>query len=148
MTCLLALSLLDSRHTEFMDFLRITGFVPLAELSCLYVREMIGLCNELDDEAVWYVAVDDEGNPDMNIAYDLPTQLAGRLGTVIKEVRQQHNTSKVGILIYDLGTNKTEKHEKLELSQIERILSEWYAMGAPVCTVYHEFLRPETVENG
>lgn len=105
-----------------------------------YGKESLSKALEFNSNAQWFIAIDEEIQSDIDLAYKIPTSLkTGKLRTAIDFAKPI--ASKVLILIYDLGTSKEESIKGLQLSELNQTLEKWYAMGAPNKTVYHEFLN-------
>ena len=103
-----------------------------------YGKEALSKALELNSNAQWFIAIDEEAQSDIDLAYEIPTSLkSGKLGTAIDLAKPI--ARKVLILIYDLGTSEEESYKGLQLSELGQTLEKWYAIGAPNKTVYHEF---------
>jgi hypothetical protein len=142
MSCLFAIGLHQTgRLAAVQSRLKELGFLPSNDVTHDYAQRVTSVGEGLSPNTIWFLATDVDESPDFSIAYDLPGALAGRLGTVLQEVLEQPGAFEIEILIYDLGTNNVQKYDRLPLEQIERMLRDWYSIGAPTCTVYHKFVR-------
>ncbi|TAN84045.1 MAG: hypothetical protein EYR95_18130 [Phormidium sp. SL48-SHIP] len=104
-----------------------------------YGKEALAKAAKLNADAEWFLAVDDTGESDVDIAYSIPESIKdGKLGEAIEQLRP--DAGKLLVLMYDLGTSEEETHLGLKFSELRQTLENWYAMGAPNGTVYHEFL--------
>lgn len=140
MSCLLAIGF-QPNEIEFglRPVLNAQAFLPLEQLSHEYARELTGKAKRLNPETQWFMAVDQQGAPDFEIAYDLSTALNARLGAIIKAFEQTSTTATLELFFYDLGTNEMRKCEEITASEMRQTLFKLYEKGAPVGSVYHRF---------
>ena len=142
MSCLLAIGFQPNKF-EFglRPILNAQAFLPMEQLPHEYARELAGKAQGLNPETQWFMAVDQQGAPDFDIAYDLPTALHGRLGAVIKAFEQTTTMTVLELFFYDLGTNEMKSCDEVTTDEMRQTLSKLYEKGAPVGSVYHKFNR-------
>lgn len=142
MSCLLAIGFRPN-EIEFglRPILNAHAFLPVEQLLHEYAGELAGKAKGLNPETQWFMAVDQQGAPDFDIAYDLPTALHGRLGAVIKAFEQTTTTTTLELFFYDLGTNDMKRCDEVTTGEMRQTLSKLYEKGAPVGSVCHRFKR-------
>jgi len=143
MSCLFAIGFQPSQSFDLglRPILNALAFSPVDQSSHDYVQELAAKGKELSPQTQWFIAVDSQGLPDFEIAYDLPAALKGRLGVILNAVEQTMTTTTCEILFYDLGTSEMNRYDGLGMRDMKQTLFDWYEKGSPVGSVYHKFTR-------
>jgi hypothetical protein len=143
MSCLFAIGLQPpDAASPAIDFVcRAQRFLPVEEVTDHYAGQLAIVARDFSSNTKWFLAIDVDGLPDLDIAYDIPAALGDRLGVVITAFQSDDNVSAIDLLIYDLGSNRERIYDKLTMREMKQTLLKWYELGAPDCTVYHKFIR-------
>lgn len=146
MSCLLAIGLQPNDNGELglRRVLDAQAFQPVDQTAHEYAKELAAKAKEFNPNSQWFIAVDQQGGPDFEIAYDLPNALNRRLGAIIGAFEQSPTTTTLEFFFYDLGTNDTRKCDEATTSELKHTLFKLYEKGAPVGSVYHKFNKPMT----
>jgi hypothetical protein len=146
MSCLLVIGFQPNANGELglRRVLNAQAFQPVDQTVHEYAKELAAKAKNLNPKSQWFIAVDQQGQPDFEIAYDLPNALNGRLGGIIGAFEQSPATTTLELFFYDLGTNETRSCGEAAASELRRTLSKLYEKGAPVGSVYHKFSKAMT----
>jgi len=146
MSCLLAIGFQPNDNAELglRRVLNAQAFQPVGQTDHEYVKELAAKAKDFNPKSQWFIAVDRQGGPDFEIAYDLPNALNVRVGAIIGAFEQSLTTTTLEFFFYDLGTNDTRKCDEATTSELKQTLFKLYEKGAPVGSVYHKFTKPMT----
>ena len=148
MSCLIAIGFQPNENVEIglRRVLNAQAFLPVDQAAHEYAKELAAKSKEFNPKSQWFIAVDQQGEPDFEIAYDLPSAMDRRLGAIIEAFEQSPTTTTLELCFYDMGTNETRTCDEATTSELRRTLLDLYEKGAPVGSVYHKFTKGHDVK--
>ncbi len=118
------------------------GFSPAEHLENDFIIESQNVLKSYNYDLDWYYALDLQDSPDLDIIYEIPKEIdKGRLRNIVEIIVNNKIITKIGIFMYDLGTNHHRTYDNLPMEDIKSILKGWYKFGGPDSTVFHLFVR-------
>lgn len=89
---------------------------------------------------MWAVAVNREGESDLDFIYQIPNELSeGRLRDLVRLLKSTEGIERVDVFVYDLGTSELKSHYPEPFSKFSEVLLDFYRSGGPICSMYHCF---------
>ncbi|TVP76012.1 MAG: hypothetical protein EA353_12820 [Puniceicoccaceae bacterium] len=89
---------------------------------------------------LWAVAVNREGESDLDFVYRIPDELAnGRLRDLVEILKSTKGIKRIDVLVYDLGTSELKDHAPEPWSKFSEVLLSYYSLGGPICSMHHSF---------
>ncbi|MBU1170099.1 MAG: hypothetical protein KKD44_11095 [Proteobacteria bacterium] len=133
---------IECSNTPLLKKLLEKRFIRADIFSHEYAIEAHNFLKSSDTGLEWYIASDEVGCPDLDLTYQLPKEIdEGQLKSLLNIMINYKDITKLGILMYDLGTRRSKKYDDLNLDDIKTTLKNWYEFGGPDITVYHLFKR-------
>lgn len=89
---------------------------------------------------LWAVAVNREGESDLDCIYQIPDELSeGRLRDLVELLKSTEGIERVDVFVYDLGTSELKDHSPEPFSKFSEVLFDFYGSGGPICSMHHCF---------
>lgn len=89
---------------------------------------------------LWAVAVNREGESDLDFIYQIPDELSeGRLRDLVELLKSTKGIERIDVFVYDLGTSELKDHTPEPFSKFSEVLLRFYRLGGPICSMHHCF---------